>query len=115
METNKTKKTGRPKSEVDHKKICHVLVKFSPNDYTKIEEKSTLVGTTVTAFVRSSALSANVIARPTAEKMEAIRTYNNLRNGIGNNINQLAKLAHQLGYSNAIHQELKNLLKTENY
>jgi hypothetical protein len=110
METSKIKKVGRPKSELDQKKICKVLVKFSPNDYMKIEEKSKSAGSTVTAFVRSSALSANIIARPSPEKMEAIRTFNNLRNGIGNNLNQLAKKANAFGYSNEIHQELKNLL-----
>jgi hypothetical protein len=115
METSKIKKVGRPKSEVDQKKICPVLVKFSPNDFFKIEEKSELAGITVTAFIRTAALNANVIARPAAEKMETIRTYNNLRNGISNNLNQLAKSANSFGYSDEIHQELKNILTTENY
>ena len=113
METNKTKKIGRPKSDVSHKKICHVLVKFSPNDYLRIEEKAKSAGTNVTAFVRKSALSSEVVARIKPEEMETIRTFNNLRNGISNNINQLAKSAHQLGYSDEIHQELKHLLLNE--
>jgi hypothetical protein len=108
--TSKTKKIGRPKLNAEVKKICPVYVAFSPNDYIKVEEKSKLAGTNVTAFVRSSALSANIIARPSPERMEAIRRFNNLRNGIGNNLNQLAKKANAFGYSNEIHGELKNLL-----
>jgi hypothetical protein len=110
METTKTKKIGRPLSEVEHKKICPVLVKFSLTEYSEIEKKAKRAGTNVTAFIRKSSLSSEVIARPTQQEMEDIRAYNNLRSGIGNNLNQLTKLAHQYGYSDVIVQQLKNQL-----
>lgn len=106
------RKNGRPQASVDEKKICAVTVKFSSNDYGKIFEKAKNARVSVAAFVRSSALNSTVVARPSAEEMEEIRNYTNLRNSIGNNLNQLAKWANTCGYGNAVHNELKKILLT---
>ena len=73
-------------------------VRFTKEEYFSIKQKAFKAGMRVTNYIREMALNGSVIARTSEEERHFIRQLI----GISNNLNQLAKKAHQEGLLTAI-------------
>lgn len=96
----KVKKGGRPELKLE-KKTKRVVVYFTILDYSNLKAKAILASKSHNDFIREAVLKSEVKAKVSPEQMEEIRKLSNF----GNNINQLAKLAHRYGYSDEIHRQ----------
>jgi hypothetical protein len=98
----KEEKNGRPKKPV--KRETTTGIRFSKAEYFVIKQKASKSGLRMTAYIRQMALQGQVIAKMNDEERQFVRDLV----GMSNNINQLAKKAHQEGL-------LKALLLFETY
>jgi hypothetical protein len=113
MESEKRHSGGRPKKVV--KKESATGIRFTKAEYFVIKQKAFKAGMRVTSYIREMALNGCVTARTSEEERHFIRQLI----GISNNLNQLAKKAHQEGllmaimhfekYSNIIDELLEQL------
>ncbi len=90
----KIKARGRPKASSLHKLTKSVTVKFSKPDYERLLRRSRQANRTLAEYIRDSAFEAQIVAKHSTEEATTMR---NLV-GIANNLNQLTKLSHQMGF-----------------
>ncbi len=90
----KVKARGRPKASSLRKLTKSVTVKFSKPDYERLLRRSRQANRTLAEYIRDSAFEAQVVAK---HSMEEATTMRNLV-GMANNLNQLTKLSHQMGF-----------------
>jgi hypothetical protein len=76
---------ARPQKSPEDRRTQHVNVALSPAEIANLQTKATEAKTTVTAFVRASALDQSVIVQQSTAP--DFMTRNDLRR-IGNNLNQ---------------------------
>ena len=90
---NKKKQKGRP-TVADARRLSKaVTVKFSKIDYEILRTRSCKANRRLAEYIRESALKSEVVQPRTETDMKEYRTLV----GMANNLNQLAKLAHQEG------------------
>ena len=107
IKTMKTQnKGGRPKLDIAIKKSHLISARVTEIELASIQTKAELAAKSISDFIREMALKGEVKAAISLEQMNEIRKLN----GIGNNVNQLAKLAHQYGYSDEIHQQFIQII-----
>jgi hypothetical protein len=91
MESEKRHGGGRPKKSI--KRESATGVRFTKAEYFIIKQRAFKAGVRVTTYIREMALDGSVITRTSEEERHFIRQLI----GISNNLNQLAKKAHQEG------------------
>ena len=96
MESEKRHGGGRPRKII--KRESATGVRFTKVEYFVIKQKALKAGMRVTNYIREMALNGSVITRTSEEERHFIRQLI----GISNNLNQLAKKAHQEGLLTAI-------------
>jgi hypothetical protein len=96
MESEKRHSGGRPKKVI--KRESATGVRFTKTEYFVIKQKALRAGMHLTNYIREMALNGTVIARTSEEERHFIRQLI----GISNNLNQLAKKAHQEGLLTAV-------------
>jgi hypothetical protein len=101
-ETGDRHRGGRPKKDV--KKLIVTAVRFTKVEHFIVKQKALKAGLGVSVYLRLMALNGQVIAKLSEEERHIVRDLI----GMSNNINQLAKRAHQEGL-------LKALLSFESY
>ena len=101
---NEKKALGRTTKKRGVKRQVVTAVRFTKTEYFVVKQKALKAGLGVTVYVRSMALNGKVSAKMNEEERQFVRDLV----GMSNNINQLAKKAHQEGL-------LKALLLFETY
>jgi hypothetical protein len=96
MESEKRHSGGRPKKII--KRESATGIRFTKAEYFVIKQKALKTGMRITSYIREMALNGSVTARTNEEERHFIRQLI----GISNNLNQLAKKAHQEGLLTAI-------------
>ncbi len=91
-------KGGRPKKETADKLKYKVLIRLSTSDYYALKSKAKATKLSLAEIARRAVTGCRITTRFTPEQAEWMR---NLA-GMGNNLNQLTKLAHQRGYDDRI-------------
>ena len=86
---------GRPQLPSTEKKSYTLNVKLNPMEHYWLVGKASQVGVTKSEFARQSLNTAIVKERLKPEHAKIIRQLS----AMGNNLNQLAKRAHQAGFS----------------
>ena len=87
---------GRPKKPV--KKESATGVRFSKSEYFIVKQKALKGGLKVTAYIRQMAVEGKVDAAMGEEERQSVRQLA----GMANNLNQLAKKAHEEGLMKAM-------------
>ena len=91
-------KGGRPKKAV--KKETVTAVRFTKIEYVVVKQKASKAGLRISAYIRQMAVNGKVIPRINEEQSHFVRQLA----GMANNLNQLAKKAHQEGLLTAMLQ-----------
>lgn len=87
---------GRPRKAI--KRESATGVRFTKSEYFIVKHKASKSGLRVTQYIREMALEGQVIARLTSEERSHVKQLI----GMANNLNQLAKKAHQEGVLKAM-------------
>jgi hypothetical protein len=98
-------KGGRPKVDDFNKKSQVISVRYTETELATIEVKSKMAAKSVRDFIRESALNSEVKSKISVEQFSEIKKINL----IGNNLNQLTKLAYQRGYDKEANLEFCEL------
>ncbi len=77
----------------NRRRQCQILVRFSQEELSIIKVKAEKAGLTEASFLRESALGKKIVAPSFSQEEEKI--IKRQIKGIGNNLNQLTKLAHE--------------------
>lgn len=107
------KPRGRPQAGSLRKLSKSVTVKFSKIDYDRLCHRSRQANRSLAEFLRESAFNAQIVAKHSTEETTVMR---NLV-GMANNLNQLTKLSHQMGFyrtKNAVMELLGKLKRIMN-
>jgi hypothetical protein len=91
-------KGGAPKKRVKRELI--IRIRMSATERFQIEDKAKAAGMRASTWIRASAKSAKIIPRLTADERRILWMLAEL----SNNLNQLTKLAHQLGLLRVVRQ-----------
>ena len=84
-------KTGRPhKTESETKDIVK-HIRYSPDEWSRVEAKLQQSGRTFSEFVRQATFSANVMPSLDMGQITTLRELKVSLDRVGNNINQIAK------------------------
>ena len=89
---------GRPKKTV--KRLAATGVRFTKAEYFIVKQKAEKAGYRITQYIRVMSIKGQVIARLSPLEKEMIPQLI----GMSNNLNQLAKKAHQAGLLTAMLQ-----------
>lgn len=92
----KKRKGGRPSKPVKRQKV--VCVRFTKTEHFIAAQKAEKAKSSLSDYIRESAIHALVKARFSEEDRHFYRQFT----GLANNINQMAKLAHQEGLLSAL-------------
>lgn len=84
-------KSGAPKKRVRRELI--IRIRMTATERFQIDTKAKAAGMRSSSWIRAAAKSARIVPRLTAEERKIIW----MLVGLANNLNQLAKLAHQRG------------------
>lgn len=87
---------GRPKKAI--KREAATGVRFTKSEYFLVKHKASKAGLRITQYIREMAIEGQVMARLTPEERSQIKQLV----GMANNLNQLAKTAHQEGVLKAM-------------
>lgn len=87
---------GRPKKPV--RKESATGVRFSKAEYFIVKQKASKAGLKVTAYIRQMAVEGKVDAAMGEEERQSVRQLA----GMANNLNQLARKAHEEGLMKAM-------------
>ena len=87
---------GRPKKPV--RKESATGVRFSKAEYFIVRQKALKAGLKVTAYIRQMAVEGKVNAAMSEEERQSVRQLA----GMANNLNQLARKAHEEGLMKAM-------------
>ena len=85
---------GRPKKEANKKRSFCLSLRFSETEKTVIKFKAEQAGTTPSNYIRQATLQGHIKPRLTKEEMKLFQEIA----AVGNNLNQLAKAAHQQNF-----------------
>ncbi len=91
-------KGGAPKKRVKRELI--IRIRMSATERFQIDDKAKAAGMRPSTWIRASAKSAKIIPRLTADERRILWMLAEL----SNNLNQLTKLAHQLGLLRVVRQ-----------
>lgn len=108
MSKNYTKsKGGRPEKAI--KRDAATGIRFTEAEYEIVQSKAKISGCKLTVYIREMSLNGHVQARLSTEEKGQIKSLA----GIANNVNQLAKKAHQEGLVKAAisFEETLNILE----
>lgn len=94
--SNTKRKGGRPEKAI--KREAATGVRFTKSEYFLVKNKASKAGLRITQYIREMAIEGQVTARLTSEERSLIRQLV----GMANNLNQLAKTAHQEGVLKAM-------------
>lgn len=97
-------KGGAPKKRVRRELI--VRIRMTATERFQIDAKAKAAGMRASTWIRTSAKSAKIVPRLTAEERRILW----MLSGLANNLNQLTKLAHQHGLLSLV-RECDKLLK----
>jgi len=97
-------KGGAPKKRVRRELI--VRIRMTATERFQIDAKAKAAGMRSSTWIRTSAKSAKIVPRLTAEERRILW----MLAGLANNLNQLTKLAHQLGLLTVV-RDCNKLLK----
>ncbi|MDB5283949.1 MAG: hypothetical protein JWO06_3024 [Bacteroidota bacterium] len=97
-------KGGAPRKKVKRELI--IRIRMTATERFQIDAKAKGAGMRPSAWIRTSAKSAKVVPRLTAEERRILW----MLAGLANNLNQLTKLAHQLGLLSVV-RDCDKLLK----
>ena len=89
-------KGGRPKKEAAEKLKYKVVVFFNTGDFYALRAKAKATKLSLAEVVRRAVTDCRIVERFTPEQAAGLRSFI----GMGNNLNQLTKLAHSTGYKN---------------
>lgn len=117
METvrEKKKQAGRPAKSI--KKEIRTAVRFTKIEYFVIRQKAARAGIKTSAYVRQTAINAEVIARLSEEERHFVRQLI----GMSNNLKQLTKNSNTEGilktmfYFESFRKEIEMILKKLNH
>ena len=96
---------GRPKKDAAEKLKYKVVVRLSTGDFYALKSKAKAAKLPRAEIARRAVTGCRIVSRLTPEQAGYMR---NLM-GMGNNLNQLTKLAHSTGYKN-VEQFLQSLV-----
>ncbi len=107
MKTIKNRNTnGRPIKRPSEKKRYKVTIKMATEDFYTLKAKASFAGINRSEFIRRCIRSSLVKQRLTPKLMRYIRQLC----GMANNLNQIARTANTVGYSN-IHSKCISMTK----
>lgn len=102
-------KTGRPhKTESETKDIVK-HIRYSPDEWFRVEAKLQQSGRTFSEFVRQATFSANVMPSLDMGQITTLRELKVSLDRVGNNINQIAKSGSMVTDSFSLERYLKEL------
>lgn len=102
-------KTGRPhKTESETKDIVK-HIRYSPDEWSRVEAKLQQSGRTFSEFVRQATFSANVMPSLDMGQITTLRDLKVSLDRVGNNINQIAKSGSMVTDSFSLERYLKEL------
>lgn len=102
-------KTGRPhKTESETKDIVK-HIRYSPDEWSRVEAKLQQSGRTFSEFVRQATFSANVMPSLDMGRITTLRELKVSLDRVGNNINQIAKSGSMVTDSFSLERYLKEL------
>lgn len=102
-------KTGRPhKTESETKDIVK-HIRYSPDEWSRVEAKLQQSGRTFSEFVRQATFSANVMPSLDMGQITTLRELKVSLDRVGNNINQIAKYGSMVTDSFSLERYLKEL------
>lgn len=102
-------KTGRPhKTESETKDIVK-HIRYSPDEWSRVEAKLQQSGRTFSEFVRQATFSANVMPSLDMGQITTLRELKVSLDRAGNNINQIAKSGSMVTDSFSLERYLKEL------
>lgn len=73
-------------------------IQFSEEEFSLIEQKSTMAGISTAMFIRNSALKQEIKAALCQDELNMIRRCQQVNVGLSNNLNQIAKLCNTHGF-----------------
>ena len=109
-------KGGRPKKDAAEKLKYKVVVFFNTGDFYALRAKAKAAKLSLAEVARRAVTGCRIVERFTPEHAAGLRSLA----GMGNNLNQLTKLAHQRGYEEVAAQnrqavgEIRRALKRFN-
>jgi hypothetical protein len=98
---------GRPKKEAAEKLKYKVAIFLATKDYYALKAKAKAAKLRIGEVARRAVTGCRITPRFTPEQAAGIRNLS----GMGNNLNQLTKLAHQAGYDNYVMAANTELVK----
>ena len=102
-------KTGRPhKTESETKDIVK-HIRYSPDEWSRVEAKLQQSGRTFSEFIRQATFSANVMPSLDMGQITTLRELKVSLDRVGNNINQIAKSGSMVTDSFSLERYLKEL------
>ena len=102
-------KTGRPhKTESETKDIVK-HIRYSPDEWSRVEAKLQQSGRPFSEFVRQATFSANVMPSLDMGQITTLRELKVSLDRVGNNINQIAKSGSMVTDSFSLERYLKEL------
>lgn len=102
-------KTGRPhKTESETKDIVK-HIRYSPDEWSRVEAKLQQSSRTFSEFVRQATFSANVMPSLDMGQITTLRELKVSLDRVGNNINQIAKSGSMVTDSFSLERYLKEL------
>lgn len=102
-------KTGRPhKTESETKDIVK-HIRYSPDEWARVEAKLQQSGRTFSEFVRQATFSTNVMPSLDMGQITTLRELKVSLDRVGNNINQIAKSGSMVTDSFSLERYLKEL------
>ena len=108
----KNKSKGGRLAKRERKLSTSINLKLTESDFKTVKEKAEKLGLKATQYAREMTLKGGIKSRFTLEELDLMRKLA----GMSNNLNQIAKQANKLGFSNSameikiISEKIKKLL-----
>ena len=108
----KNKSKGGRLAKRERKLSTSINLKLTESDFKTVKEKAEKLGMKATQYAREMPLKGGIKSRFTLEELDLMRKLA----GMSNNLNQIAKQANKLGFSNSameikiISEKIKKLL-----
>lgn len=109
VQTYQKKPGGRPKKVI--KREAGTGVRFTKSEYFIVKQKASKAGLKITPYIRTMAIEGQVLARLSVEEKQLLKQLI----GMANNVNQMAKKAHQEGLLKALFFFEKTRAELDNF
>lgn len=109
VQTYQKKSGGRPKKLI--KREAGTGVRFTKSEYFIVKQKASKAGLKITPYIRTMAIEGQVLARLNSEEKQLLKQLT----GMANNVNQMAKKAHQEGLLKAFFFFEKTRAELDNF